>query len=194
MIKETSAADYAASSRGWNPKQKRSEMREPDLRYLIVRDQTGTVRGFTSLMPTMEEGQPVVYCYEIHLQPELRGTGMAGLLMSLLETIARNIEVMEKVMLTVFTCNARAMAFYRRCGFEADDMSPRARRLRGGVVKEPDYVIMSKRVARSQAAQGGADEKSSSVKVDEGGNIGRPSKVAKLHSGTAHEAEEVPEQ
>ncbi len=34
---------------------------------------TGAVRGFTSLLPTYEEGQPVVYCYEIHLKPDLQG-------------------------------------------------------------------------------------------------------------------------
>ena len=33
----------------------------------------GSIRGFTSLMPTWEEGEPVVYCYEIHLKPEMRG-------------------------------------------------------------------------------------------------------------------------
>lgn len=150
LVKETSEKDYAASARGWNPKFKRQEMREPDLRYILIKDSSGKVCGYTSLMPTIEEGEAVVYCYEIHLKLELRGTGLAGLLMGFLDTVARNIEVVEKVMLTVFTCNTRAVKFYRHCGFEVDDISPRRRKLRNGIVKEPDYVIMSKRVERAQ--------------------------------------------
>lgn len=123
-------------------------MREPDLRYILIKDSSGKVCGYTSLMPTIEEGEAVLYCYEIHLKPELRGTGLAGLLMGYLDTIASNIEVVEKVMLTVFTCNTRAVKFYKHCHFEVDDISPRRRKLRNGVVKEPDYVIMSKRVER----------------------------------------------
>lgn len=61
------------------------EMRSPELRYVLVTEVAGDdeekseggaakrIRGFTSLMPTFEEGQPVVYCYEIHLMEELRG-------------------------------------------------------------------------------------------------------------------------
>lgn len=126
-------------------------MREPDLRYILIKDTSGKVCGYTSLMPTIEEGEAVVYCYEIHLKPELRGTGLAGLLMGFLDTVAKNIEVVEKVMLTVFTCNTRAVKFYKHCRFEVDDISPRRRKLRNGVVKEPDYVIMSKRVERNHA-------------------------------------------
>lgn len=61
------------------------EMRSPDLRYILVKeaaaaaaadvdgDDGGKICGFTSLMPTFEEGEAVVYCYEIHLLEELRG-------------------------------------------------------------------------------------------------------------------------
>ena len=50
-------------------------MRSPELRYILVRDSETprAIRGFTSLMPTYEEGEPVIYCYEIHLEPELQG-------------------------------------------------------------------------------------------------------------------------
>lgn len=159
LVEETSRDDYEASSRGWDPSFKRQEMREPDLRYILVKDAAGQVCGYTSLMPTMEAGEALIYCYEIHLQPELRRTGLAGLLMGFLETVAGNIAGMEKVMLTVFTCNTRAVAFYRRCGFEVDGISPRRRKLRNGVVKEPDYAILSKRVNRAQkGVSGDADQ------------------------------------
>ncbi|ROW13484.1 hypothetical protein VPNG_04349 [Cytospora leucostoma] len=145
LVEETSRHDYENSSRGWNPSAKRKEMRDPDLRYILVRDSSSCVQAFTSMMPTLEEGQPVVYCYEIHLKAELRGTGLAKLLMRLLETVAAGIEVTEKVMLTVFTSNERAVGFYRRCGFGRDEISPQQRRLRGGKVKMPDYEILSKK-------------------------------------------------
>jgi hypothetical protein len=49
-------------------------MGSPELRYILVREKdSGAIRGFTSLMPTYEEGQPVIYCYEIHLHPDLQG-------------------------------------------------------------------------------------------------------------------------
>lgn len=47
-------------------------MKSPDLRYTVVKSKDGQVKGFTSLMPTFEDGYPVVYCYEIHLLPELQ--------------------------------------------------------------------------------------------------------------------------
>ncbi|KAJ4393717.1 hypothetical protein N0V93_002932 [Gnomoniopsis smithogilvyi] len=176
LVKETSQKDYAASSRGWNPTFKRKEMREPDLRYILVKDLAGQVCGYLSLMPTMEEGEAVVYCYEIHLKPELRGTGLAGLLMGFLDIVARNIEVMEKVMLTVFTCNTRAVKFYQRCGFEVDDMSPKRRKLRNGIVKEPDYVIMSKRVERGQDGTVGVTKQMELTATP-------PAKIAKIEKG-----------
>lgn len=73
LVEETSKADYESSSIGWKPGKKLTEMKSPELRYITVKDVAGNVRGFTSLMPTYEEGEPVVYCYEIHLKPELQG-------------------------------------------------------------------------------------------------------------------------
>lgn len=187
LVEETSRRDYEASSRGWNPTSKRKEMRDPDLRYVIVRDSiAGEIRAFTSLMPTLEEGEAVVYCYEIHLKPDLRGTGLAGLLMGFLETVARNIGVMEKVMLTVFTCNTRAVEFYRRCGFETDEASPQPRQLRNGVIKEPDYAIMSKRVDRQRrVVSSTAGQNGVSGRAVQDTLMARPAKVAKTDSSLA---------
>lgn len=73
LIEKTSGADYKASSTGWHPAKKKAEMRSSELRYILVRDPESSIRGFASLMPTWEEGEPVVYCYEIHLENELQG-------------------------------------------------------------------------------------------------------------------------
>lgn len=73
LVEQTSGDDYRKSSVGWHPAAKRKEMRSRDLRYILVQRAGGAVEGFTSLMPTHENYEAVVYCYEIHLVPELQG-------------------------------------------------------------------------------------------------------------------------
>ena len=108
-----------------------------------------TIPAFTSLMPVYEEGEPVVYCYEIHLSPALQGSGLGRLLLGFQSIVAHNIgPPVSKVMLTCFLSNARALRFYERQGFETDPLAPTTRRLRGGKVFVPDYTILSKPVVR----------------------------------------------
>ena len=71
--------------------------------------------------------------------------------MSFLETIAANVPTVNKVMLTCFLCNTKGLEFYKRIGFEKDEISPEPRKLRFGKVFEPDYVILSKVVGRGDA-------------------------------------------
>ena len=99
--------------------------------------------GFLSFMLTYEDGREVIYVYEIHLAETLRGGGIGRHLMGMVEEIGRKVGV-DKVMLTVFVANERARQFYERLGYGVDEYSPQERRLRGGVVKAPDYVILSK--------------------------------------------------
>ncbi|KAH7018375.1 acyl-CoA N-acyltransferase [Microdochium trichocladiopsis] len=148
LVEETSRADYEPSSIGWIPSRKKAEMKSPELKYILVKDGEANLCGFTSLMPTWEEGQPVVYCYEIHLKAELRGTGLAQQLIGYHEKVAANTSPIEKVMLTCFLSNKSALKFYGKLGFTKDDISPGPRTLRGGKIIEPDYVILSKEVAR----------------------------------------------
>lgn len=144
LIEETSAAAYKNSSRGWRPKDKREEMRDENMWYWIVRQEDGPpFAGFASFMITVEDGAPVVYLYEIHLSASLRGAGIGDQLMEAVEALGRNAG-MAKSMLTVFTSNEGAERFYRRRGYETDEFSPQSRTLRGGKVKRPDYVILSK--------------------------------------------------
>ncbi|KAL0934843.1 N-acetyltransferase [Colletotrichum truncatum] len=167
LIEYTSGADYRASSSGWKPAHKIKEMRSPELRYILVKEtpapaqddesSEGRICGFTSLMPTFEEGEPVVYCYEIHLMEELRGTGMGRKLMDYLVTVAESIPIIEKVMLTCFVANATARGFYEKLGFERDALSPVERKLRFGKVFVPDYVIMSRRIRDKDAGEDEAD-------------------------------------
>ncbi|KAF5027768.1 hypothetical protein F66182_146 [Fusarium sp. NRRL 66182] len=142
LVEGTSGEDYRRSSMGWHPAVKKKEMRSPDLRYILVKDSDSDIKGFTSFMPTFENHEPVVYCYEVHLKPELQGK-----LMSYVVDVAENIPTVEKVMLTCFVSNASAFTFYQKLGFTKDDYSPRERKLRGGKVVVPDYVILSRQTA-----------------------------------------------
>ncbi|AEO60127.1 hypothetical protein MYCTH_2067021 [Thermothelomyces thermophilus ATCC 42464] len=147
LIEQTSRADYEKSTFKWQPKKKLKEMKSPGLRYILVKEKvTMAIRGFTSLMPTYEEGEPVIYCYELHLQPELQRTGLGSLLMSFHSTVAANLPPIKKVMLTCFLSNQRGLSFYKKLGFERDEISPVPRELRHGKIFNPDYVIMSKPV------------------------------------------------
>ncbi|KAM0455236.1 hypothetical protein ACHAO4_004112 [Trichoderma viride] len=147
IIEFTSGEDYKNASTGWHPAMKKKEMKSPDLRYILVKDENGTVKGFTSLMPTFENHEPVLYCYEVHLLPELQGSGLGKHLMNFLITIAENIPSTKKVMLTCFISNANGLRFYEKTGFTEDDFSPRDRVLRGGKIVRPDYVILSRETA-----------------------------------------------
>ena len=156
LIESTSRPDYESSSWGWHPKRKKREMKEDEMRYLLVRptntnDQSGKdssnhVQGFLSFMLTHDStpSAPVLYIYEIHLAQALRKVGLGAHLMHVAESIAESVGV-EKVVLTCFLSNERAHRFYRNRGYAADACSPEDRRTRKKVVKA-DHVIMSKAV------------------------------------------------
>ncbi|KAI8280706.1 hypothetical protein K4K59_008496 [Colletotrichum sp. SAR11_240] len=167
LVEYTSGADYRASSWGWKPAAKIKEMRSPELRYILVKEShSERLCGFTSLMPTFEEGEPVVYCYEIHLLEELRGTGMGRKLMDYLVAVAESVPIVEKVMLTCFVANTAARGFYEKLGFERDAMSPVERKLRFGKVFVPDYVIMSRKIQRREGGQVDSKNSGGEVEID----------------------------
>lgn len=151
LVETSSANDYKLSEMKWSPSSKRKEMLLPDMRYLVIRDRTPTpgsdstrpIHGFVSFMITYEDGHEVIYVYEVHLAPEFRGQGIGKVLLDMVENIGRKTKV-EKVMLTVFKTNKRAVKWYDRMGYTVDDFSPGPRILRNGTIKEPSYVILSK--------------------------------------------------
>ncbi|TVY12564.1 N-alpha-acetyltransferase 40 [Lachnellula arida] len=154
LISCTSSADYKKSPDGWKPRSKQKEMKLLDMKYIVVKSDDGEgegegeVQAFASVMPTYEDGYPVLYIYEIHLCSALQGTGLAHTLMTLILAIAHKIPSTQKVMLTCFTCNERAVRFYEKTGFARDEFSPLPKVLRNGSRKEVDYVILSKGVER----------------------------------------------
>lgn len=98
--------------------------------------------------------------------------------MAHLETVARNIPSISKVMLTCFVSNVRAREFYRKIGFEPDPWSPGPRLLRGKTI-EPDYVILAKNVEVQ-----GADEKTGEPSSKGAKTQGSPSSTANEAAGS----------
>lgn len=160
LVKTTSADDYRNSEIKWSLSKKRKEMLLPDMRYVILYttgDKTPTdltVVGFVSFMVTYEDGYEVIYCYEIHLSEAWQGNNIGKKLMNAVEEIGRRVGV-EKAMLTVFKANERAVKMYQSLGYLKDEFSPSPRRLRNGTVKEPSYVILSKKLPRATPVEKG---------------------------------------
>lgn len=54
-------------------------MRSPEMRYILVQkggEETAdnAIQGFASIMPTFENQEPVLYCYEVHLEVAVQGS------------------------------------------------------------------------------------------------------------------------
>ncbi|EFQ99818.1 hypothetical protein MGYG_02830 [Nannizzia gypsea CBS 118893] len=152
LIYLTSSAAYKQSACGWSARKKRQEMKLLDMRYMVLvakknHEAEGslampTVGGFLSFMATDEDEIQVLYCYEVHLAPEVQHKGVGKHLLRIFEDIGKNIGL-RKGMLTVFKSNKSAIRFYERLGFTEDENSPKPVKLRNGRVKEYDYMIMS---------------------------------------------------
>ncbi|EER45175.1 GNAT family acetyltransferase Nat4 [Histoplasma capsulatum H143] len=177
LVKLTSSEMYKHSTTGWSPAKKKNEMKLLDMRYmLLVRNTTPTtcppatesvslihmdeksqtpetgrreLGGFLSFMVTYEDEIEVLYCYEIHLAPELQHRGLGKILLGYYEEIGRNIGL-QKTMLTVFKANGSAIRFYERLGYAEDEFSPKPMKLRNGHTREYDYMILSKDIASTQ--------------------------------------------
>lgn len=68
--------------------------------------------------------------------------------MEMMHDIAVRIPDIAKLMLTCFTSNQRALAFYQKLGYSEDECSPKPKVLRNGRKVEVEYVIWSKRFVK----------------------------------------------
>lgn len=145
------SAAYKATSRGWNPRKKKEEMKHPAMRYLVLTviesGDNGTPKssfvGFLEFMITEEEGSEVIYTYELDILPAFQKLGLGKRLLDVAEEFGRRVGV-EKAMLTVFDSNKGARRFYEREGYGLDEISPEPKVLRNGTIKPSTYHILSK--------------------------------------------------
>ena len=132
-----------------------------DLKYLLIKpSEDGPIQGFLSFMPTHEDSISCLYIYEIHLAPELRGSGLGSHLIKMVEGVAGRVGV-EKVMLTCFVRNRGARRFYEKLGYSVEEVIE-GRKLRGAKktdeVDESGYLIMGKAVQGSGKKGGGVEK------------------------------------
>ncbi|XP_045816660.1 N-alpha-acetyltransferase 40 isoform X4 [Trifolium pratense] len=116
-------------------KVKRREMVDPEARYIFVhvvpnsnvddmttvlteedtstscQEDSSPLVGFVHYRFVSEEDVPVLYVYELQLEPRVQGKGLGKFLMELIELIAQK-NCMGAVMLTVQKANLLAMNFY----------------------------------------------------------------------------------
>ncbi|KAF9453751.1 acyl-CoA N-acyltransferase [Macrolepiota fuliginosa MF-IS2] len=116
---------YSNSSFGWKPTKRKKEIFHQLSRFLVVYDseEENEIVAFCMFRFENEEGENVVYCYDIQISPQYRRNGIGKGLIEVLATIGMAFN-MEKIVLTVLKANTRALAFYQACGFVIDPASP----------------------------------------------------------------------
>ncbi|EFN54697.1 hypothetical protein CHLNCDRAFT_24426 [Chlorella variabilis] len=106
-----SALYEACPDWGWSDARKRGELADPAARHLVL----GQPVAFVHFRFEEEEGEAVLYCYEIQVAAAVQGKGLGRFLMQLLELVGRKSGV-ARLMLTVFHQSAAAVALYRKLG------------------------------------------------------------------------------
>ncbi|XP_077241008.1 uncharacterized protein LOC143881667 [Tasmannia lanceolata] len=147
-------------------KVKRREMVAPEARYIFVRESSNAstnevsstregnstcshwmgdgdpIVGFVQYRFIVEEEIPVVYVYELQLEPCVQRRGLGKFLMQLIELIARKNH-MGAVMLTVQKSNLLAMNFYTtKLRYMISTISPS--RVDPLIAAEKSYEILCK--------------------------------------------------
>ncbi|XP_039289471.1 N-alpha-acetyltransferase 40 [Nilaparvata lugens] len=127
---------YTESEWGWDFEKKKQEMTDVSAYYLIATSAKGEPVAFSHFRFDMDYGEPVLYCYEIQLEANVRRLGLGKFIMNVLERIGF-ANKMEKVILTVFKKNDEALKFFYALGFKLDETSP-------DEDERKCYVILSK--------------------------------------------------
>ncbi|KAL6256282.1 N-alpha-acetyltransferase 40 [Pogonomyrmex barbatus] len=126
---------YERSSWGWNAAEKRSELTEETAWYLVASYEDKHL-GFSHFRFDVDNGDVVLYCYELQLEPSARRKGLGRFMMSALESMAYQNQML-KVVLTVFKHNPSAIQFFYALGYKLDNSNPPAS-------AHLDYIILSK--------------------------------------------------
>ncbi|KAK9743224.1 hypothetical protein RND81_03G225900 [Saponaria officinalis] len=138
-------------------KVKYREINAPEARYIFVykdvtrgsyekkcsmSENNRDIVGFVHYRFTLEEDLPVLYVYELQLEPDIQGKGVGRFLMQLLELIARK-SGMAAIVLTVQKRNLSAMLFYTiKLGYSVAATSPS--RVDPQIGAEMNYEILCK--------------------------------------------------
>ncbi|KAI3725387.1 hypothetical protein L1987_65174 [Smallanthus sonchifolius] len=125
-------------------KVKRRDMSSPEALYIFVYNKESMI-GFVQYRFTIEEEIPVLYAYELQLEPAYQGKRLGKFLMQLVELIACN-NGMGAVVLTVQKRNTSAINFYlNKLRYDISSISPsKVYQLMGVIGQEKSYEILCK--------------------------------------------------
>ncbi|XP_077974462.1 N-alpha-acetyltransferase 40-like isoform X2 [Styela clava] len=124
LTKSNMESLYEESGWGWKDRDKLQEMKDDNARYLIVKNEDEKPVAFIHFRFDLDYGQPVVYCYEIQLESEVRNKGLGFFLMQILQLFAIKNSLF-KVSATILRINDKSMDFFmRKLKFTEDETSP----------------------------------------------------------------------
>ncbi|KAJ6575192.1 acyl-CoA N-acyltransferase [Mycena capillaripes] len=125
MFETNMRAMYTTSSFGWDPPHKKGELFNRLSRFILVYPTTGTrsLVAFTAFRFEFEDDKNILYCYDLQVAKQSQRSGLGRALMNHLAKIGADFGL-DKIILTVFKVNKRALKFYKSFGFEMDPDSP----------------------------------------------------------------------
>lgn len=139
---------YEQSDWGWSDREKREELTDSRAWYLLARTLEGVPVAFSHFRFDLEEGDEVLYCYEIQLEKQVRRKGLGKFMMQILELMAHRYDML-KVMLTTFKHNSEAHNFFRtKLKYEVDEISPEPSMYE----EDFSYIILSKTIPKKSAS------------------------------------------
>ncbi|KAI6199511.1 N-alpha-acetyltransferase 40 [Aphelenchoides besseyi] len=110
---------YRKSEWGYEENSKRSELQATTARYIIVKNSKNENIGYMHYRFTIEIEQPVLYCYELQVEPKYQNEGVGSMMLDIAAKVARKTG-MVKVYATVFKFNEFSLNFFKKRGFEID--------------------------------------------------------------------------
>lgn len=129
--------------------EKREELKAPGIVYISY--SSLKTACFMAIRPVDEPFGHCLYLYEIQIMAEFQGKRLGSRLMLCFHNLAASLSEVPQfgfsavgTALTVFAANERAIAFYRKLGYNRAAHSPRNRRLRNGKLLKPEYYIMER--------------------------------------------------
>ena len=131
---------------GFDPTDKADELSAATSRYLVVFRRSNEEEtddepvAYCHYRFDMDEGEPVLYCYEMQTEADWQSRGIGARLLLILSFLAHRTK-MTKIVATVLKANTGSIAFFRRLGFAEDTSNP-------DYDDDCDYIIISTSVAQ----------------------------------------------
>ena len=107
---------------GWSDSKKRKELTDPQAHFIVVVTPDGPA-GFLHFRFLIDSDLPLLYVYEIQVDPKFQSKGIGKQMMLTAEFIAMKNHL-EAVMLTVFDINAGARRFYEKMRYITHSSTP----------------------------------------------------------------------